>query len=287
MADHRDNLLGGGWLIADMALNIWALTIVKTLGLGYPAWQLVFLRAVVGFVIMLPWIWTKRTDFLKVQQLPLHALRVVFSALALTLSFFAIARLPFALFTTINFTRPFVTMIMAAVILHEAIPHRRWIAVALGFIGILIAVEPSGFTFTWGLPALFLTVIFGTSAIIVTRKLAKAPTHVMMTFYTAGLALLTLPFAAFSWTPVQPGHWLPLLAIGVFAQSAQLCFLRAHKRAEAGFLAILGYLSLVLSTSVGYFLFDEIPQRGFIIGAILIVGAALWSTTIKSKQKAA
>lgn len=284
MVEKPRNFLGGGWLLADMSLNIWALTIVKSVGLEYTAWQIVFLRAVIGFLMMIPWILRQPSVFKNVQDLHLHALRVGLSTLTLTTSFFAIARLPFALFTAINFTRPLVLMVMAAFILRESISGKQWIAAVIGLVGVIIALEPSGLALTWGLPALFLTVIFGTSAIIVTRKLSNAPTVVMMTFYTAGLSVLTLPFAIWSWTPMQLNDWPVLLAIGLFAQSAQFCFLKAHKWGEAGFLALLGYSSLLLSTSVGYFIFDEIPRLSFIFGAILIVVATLWATFSARKK---
>lgn len=277
------NLSGGAWLLADMVLNIWALTIVKLLGLEYPAFQIVFLRAFVGLLIMLPWAWRARSSFAHVDKLSLHLLRVVFSALALTTSFFAIARLPFALFTAISFTRPIIMMIMAMVFLNEAVSGRRWIAAAIAFLGVLIAVEPGALPFNWGLPAMFLTVLFGTSAIILTRRLKGTPTVVMMVFYTGGLTLLTAPIAYFAWKPVAPDHLAPLLAVGVFAQCAQFCFLQAHGRAEAGFLAILGYLSLLLTTAVGYFVFDEVPSIAFAIGALLIVGAAMWTSMSQRK----
>lgn len=284
MVEKPRNFLGGGWLLADMSLNIWALTIVKSVGLDYTAWQIVFLRAVMGFLMMIPWIIRQPSVFKNVQNLQLHALRVGLSTLTLTTSFFAIARLPFALFTAINFTRPLVLMVMAALVLRESISGKQWIAAVIGLVGVVIALEPSGLVLNWGLPALFLTVIFGTAAIIVTRKLSDAPTVVMMTFYTVGLAVLTLPFAVWSWLPMQMSDWPVLLAIGFFAQSAQFCFLKAHKWGEAGFLAILGYSSLLLSTSVGYFVFDEIPQLGFVFGAVLIVVATLWAT-LSSRKK--
>lgn len=269
------NGVGGAWLISDMALNIWALSIVKAMGLGYPAVQLVFLRAVVGLAMMLPWAWRNRADFWKLTDPWLHGLRVILSALTLTTSFFAIARLPIALFTAISFTRPLILMIMAVVILSEQVPARRWIAAAVGLVGVGIAVSPSTLAFTWGLPALLLAVVLGSAAVIVTRRLSGAPTVVMMTLYAAGLTILTGPFALSGWQPVVPGEWPLLLAIGVFAQSAQFCFLQAHRNGEAGFLAVLGYLSLVFSTGVGFFVFGEVPTAEFFAGAVLIIGATL------------
>ena len=277
------NLTGGLWLLADMSLNIWALSIVKALGLGYPAFQLVFLRALVGLALMLPWIWRQRAAFRDLPDLPLHLARVALSTVALTASFFAVARLPFALFTAIGFTRPLLMMVMAALLLHEVIPPRRWIAAVLGLCGVIVAVNPSELSGGWGLGAMFLTVFAGTSAIIATRRLAAAPTVVLMAFYTAGLTAMSAPFAAMTWQPVQSDQWPTLLAIGVFAQSAQFCFLQAHRSAQAAVLALLSYASLILSTAVGYLVFDEIPTPSFLAGATMIVLATLWITARRGR----
>lgn len=261
-----------------MALNIWALSIVKALGLGYPAFQLVFLRAGVGLFLMLPWIWRYRYAFVGLQDLRLHALRVAFSATALTASFYAITRLPLALFTAVSFTRPILTMIAAAWILREVITRDRWIAACIGFVGVLIAVDPAGIVGNWGFAAQVLVVLAATGAVITTRRLAAAPTVVMMTFYTAGLTVITAPFAMVAWEPVPMSQWPLLLGIGVFAQSAQFCFLRAHRYGQAGYLSVLSYASLVFSTTVGYLVFDELPKPAFWIGAALIIAATLWIT---------
>lgn len=267
-----------------MALNIWALTIVKALGLGYPAVQIVFLRAIVGLAIILPWAMYARASFTNLDRYPLHILRVLFSALALTAGFFAIARLPFALVTTISFIRPVLTMIMAVIFLNEVVGRGRWIAAGFAFLGVVIALEPRAVTGSWALGAMGLAVLFGTSAIIVTRILAHTPTVVMMTFYTGGLAILTAPFAVSQWAVIPVDHLAPLLAIGVFSQCAQFCFLRAHRQAEAAFLSILGYLSLVLTTSVGYIFFEEIPSMALLSGAVIIMCAAV-ATTATSRPK--
>ncbi len=274
----RNNLTGGAWLIADMSLNIWALSIVKWLDADYPAVQVVFVRAGVGLILILPPIWICRADFRHIDDLRLHVLRVGFSVVTLTASFFAISRVPLALFTAINFTRPIVVMVMAALVLGETIGRRRWSAAGVAFLGVLLAANPRDMPWTVGLAALILVVFTGSAAIIATRRLRDTPQIVLMTFYTAGLALCSAPFAFMGWVRVDPNHLLAFLAIGVFAQCAQLCFLRAHFHGEAGFLSVLGYLSLVLSVLVGVLIFDETPSLGFAAGATLVVGAAIWVT---------
>jgi S-adenosylmethionine uptake transporter len=280
----RDNLKGGAWLLADMALNIWALGIVKALGLGYPVAQIVFLRAAIGLLLLSPWIIRNRTAFASVPDLPLQILRIGLSAATLTASYFAISRVPLALFTTMNFTRPLVVMVLAALLLRERITPSQWGAAAIAMIGVVIAIDPDGTMFGPGLLALALVVLTGSGAVIVTRRLRDTPTIVLMTFYTVGLGLCTLPFALWSWQPIPPDHLAPLLAVGVFAQTAQACFLRAHYNGDAGVLSVLGYVSLPLSTAAGYFAFGETPTLRFYAGAALVVLAAA-SLTVSRRRR--
>lgn len=270
-ASRQDNLKASAWLIADMSVNIWALSIVKSVGLDYASTQLVFLRAVVGLLLVLPWAYRERSAFLAIDRLPLHAARVALSAITLASSFFAIARVPFALFSAINFTRPIILMLMAALLLGERITKPRWVAAIVGLAGALIAINPGATAFSWGLIALIVTVLTGTLAIIITRRLKGSPAVVMMVFYTGGLALFMAPFAWSDWTPVADQHWPLLLAVGVFAQAGQYCFLRAHWLGDAGVLGPVSYLSLVLSTAAGYLFFGEIPALSLLIGAGIIL----------------
>lgn len=271
------NLSAGAWLLADMVLNIAALSVVKALGLAYPAVQLVFLRAGVGLAVMVPFVAATPGAFRGLTDRRLHALRVALSAVTLTASFYAVARLPLALFTALMFTRPVVTMVMARGLLGERIAARRWIAAGAALIGVGIAVRPgAGAAHGLGLAAAGVVVLTGTGAVIATRRLRAAPEVVMMAFYTGGLAALTAPFAAAAWTPVTPAHWPSLLAVGVLTQCAQLCFLRAHGAGEAGFLSVVGYASLIVAAAAGWLAFGEVPDAAFWAGAALILGAAAW-----------
>ena len=274
----RDNLRGGAWLLTDLALNIWALGIVKWLGADYPATQIVFIRALVGLILILPMVWARRAAFRHLPDVKLHLIRVGFSVVALTASFFAIPRVPLATFTAVGFTRPLITMVMAAILLREVIGRRRWGAAGVAFLGILIAVNPREVPWNWGLAAMGVVVLSASATVIATRRLREAPVIVMMAFYTAGLTLCSAPFTALTWTPIQPDHLVPLILIGCFAQAAQLCFLKAHYYGAAGFLSVLAYLNLVFSVGVGFFVFGERPGPAFALGASLVVGAALWVT---------
>ena len=274
----RDNLKGGAWLMADLALNIWSLSLVKWLGADYPAAQVVFFRALVGLIVISPLIWRQRQAFRDVPQLPLHILRVALAALTLIASFFAIARLPLAVFTAISFTRPVITMLMVAVTLREVIGLRGWLAACVALVGIVIAVNPGSVSFSWGLAAMVVVVVSASAVVVTTRALRTSSPIVMMAFYTIGLTLISAPIAAYAWQPVPLHHLGAFCLIGCFAQAAQFCFLRAHFHGTAAYLSVLSYLSLILSVSVGYFVFSEVPSASFVPGAALVVLASLWVT---------
>ena len=284
-APPRDNAAGGIWLLADMGLNLTALSLVKWMGVAYPAAQIVFVRALVGLLLIAPLIWRRRAMFRGLDNAPLHAARVALSVVTLTASFYAIARVPLALFTAIGFTRPIVTMILVAVMLREPIGGLRWIAAVVAFLGVLIAVNPGQVQMSAGLAALGLVVLTGSGAVVLTRRLRDVPATVMMAVYTGGLVICTAPFALYEWVPIAPEHRLPIVLVGAFAQVAQLCFLYAHRKGEAGYLSVLSYLSLVLSFLVGVVVFDEIPTVRFVLGAVLVVGAAIWVTRVANMPK--
>ena len=258
-----------------MALNVWALAIVKATGTEVAAVQMVFLRAATGLAVMVPWIVLDRAAFAHARRPGLHLLRVALSTLTLTASFHAVARLPLALFTALNFTRPLVMIALATLFLAEPATTRRWLAAGVGLAGVVIAVGPTG-SADPALLAAAVAVVAGTSAIVVTRKLVDQPPVVLMTAYTAGLGAATALPALWAWTSVAPKAWPVLLAVGVLAQSAQLCFLRAHRLARAGVLAVAGYASLLISTTMGWAAFGEVPTPAFWLGAGLIV-AATWT----------
>ncbi|WP_308916584.1 DMT family transporter [Jannaschia sp. LMIT008] len=273
---------GVAWLLADIGLNVWALTIVKATGAELSAWQLVFLRAAVGLALMVPWIAWSRAEFRRARRPGLHLLRIALSAVTLTASFHAVARLPFALFTAMNFTRPLVMIAMAALFLAEPATPRRWAAALLGLAGVVVAVGPTA-TPDPALLAMAVTVLCGTGAIVVTRKLNDQPPVVLMTAYTAGLALATAGPALAAWRPVSADLWPVLLAVGLFAQGAQFCFLRAHRFATAGRLAIAGYAGFVLTTAIGWAVFGEWPAPAFWPGAAAILFAGWLARPVRGR----
>lgn len=263
-----------GWLLIDMSLVSGGMTaLVKLQGVSYPAFQLVFIRALIGLLFILPLIWHHRQALRHIRHPWRNIARITCNAIALTSNFLAITLLPLATVNAVGFSRPLVTMGLATVMLGERISALRWAGAGLAFLGVLMIIAPGTSSFDSRILVVLVSVVFGALAVVQTRALRDENTTVMMVFYTIGLAVLTAVPAGLTWHPVAAADWPPLLAIGFLAQLGQYCFLRAYRLADASLLAPIGYLSIVFATAIGYFLFDEVPEWRVILGAAIILAA--------------
>jgi drug/metabolite transporter (DMT)-like permease len=122
-----------------------------------------------------------------------------------------------------------------------------------------------------GLLAAFGSVVFGSLAVVQTRRLAHESTVVLMLFYTVGLTLLTSVPAAIVWVPIPWSEAPSIILVGILAQLGQYCWLQAYQKQEARLLAPIGYLSIIFSAAAGWLFFGEIPSRSLCIGAIIVV----------------
>jgi S-adenosylmethionine uptake transporter len=263
--------ISAGWLLLDMALVTTMQAIVKAEGETYPAVQLVFLRSLVGFISVAPLVWRHRRKLTSLSNIRGHLVRVAFNSAALTLNFAAFAALPLALVTAIGFTRPLVLLVMAAIMLGERVSRTRYVFTALGFLGIIVMLQPDAIPWNMGILAAFGSVLFGSLAVVQTRRLAGESTVILMLFYTVGLTLLTSIPAAVVWVPIPWSEAPNIILVGVLAQLGQYCWLQAYQKQEARLLAPIGYLSILFSGFAGWLFFGEIPSLSLCIGAAIVV----------------
>jgi len=277
--------IGIGWLLLDMTLVSGGMTaLVKAQGATYPAFQLVFIRAMIGLFFILPLIWHHRAEMVRIRHPWRNISRISCNAVALTSNFLAITMLPLAMVNAVGFSRPLITMAMAVTMLGETVSRIRWLGAAIAFAGVLIVMAPGTSSFHAGVLVVLVSVVFGSLAIIQTRALRDENTTVMMVFYTVGLAVITAVPAIFTWQPVVPFDWLPLLGIGFLAQLGQYCFLRAYRIADASVLAPVGYLSIVFVTVVGYVFFDEVPAVRVVVGVVIILASLQGAAWLEQRR---
>ena len=267
----QDDLLrGGAFMLAATLLFSLSDTMAKYITESVPAVQLASIRYAV-FVAMAASPLLRRRASMRSRRPALQILRglgVAGSALCFILS---LARLPIAEATAINFITPLLITALAVPVLGEAVRPQGWVAVLVGFAGMLVVVRPGAHGLQPAALLVLLSSLFWSVAMLVTRKLAGIDRPGVTLLWTAatGFALLTaiLPFF------LAPMTW-PLaglsVALGVVASSGQWLAVLAYRHARATMLAPLGYVQLIWSSMLGLLVFGNVPSRWVVAGAAII-----------------
>lgn len=283
------NVRGGLlFLLASVAFSAMA-ALIKLAGERLHVTEILFVRQLTMIAIAMPVIAAGWPQSIKSARPGLQLLRVGFAFASLILGFGALIHLPLAEVTVILFSKSFFTTLLAIIFLAEIVQRARWFAVALGFAGVLIVVWPdSGYEFQiWHLAAL-ISALCVSSVMIIIRILAQTDRPVtILTYQAIGVGLLLVLPAIYFWKWPTPWEWVLLIAIGVFSAAAQYLSILAMKVAEASAIAPLEYTRLVFTTLLGLWIFAEWPDARVWLGALIIVGAALFVLHRERKAAAA
>ena len=276
------------WFFAHQLIGVGNDVIMKYTGSTLSVAQVVFLRFAFATLTMLPVMFLSGVDSFKTDRAPLHVARSALLACGIALYCRGLAIAPIAVVTTLNFTIPLFTLVMARVFLNEKVDATRWIGTLAGFAGVMVVMRPGGAAFD----ARWLTVLLSAAAFAALDVLNKVfvgkESFWAMIFYTA---LFTTAFAAvpaaMAW--VTPTHTqLGLLAIlGAGANVLLFCLLKSFSLVDASALAPFRYTELMWSAAVGFLVFSEIPAVSTLIGAAVIIPSTLyvvWAENQKSEE---
>jgi drug/metabolite transporter (DMT)-like permease len=275
------NAVGALWMLASAGCFTAMATFLKLLAHAhYPESQMVLFRTAAGFAAILPFILRAPKAAWAVPRPGKMLLRCGLSTLGFFAGFYSFARMPLADAQAISFSRVLFITVFAVWLLHEKVGPRRWTAVAIGFVGVLLMVQPHGDT-QFGLPAmmqLLSAVLFG-FAIVTMKDLTKDHSTLSLVFYTNAFTTVAgLPLAFFAWkTPNLPDLAM-FLGMGFAGVAAQSCYVRALSTGEASLLGVIDYVRLPLAIAAGLALFHETPDPMVLIGAAIIVTSTLYIT---------
>jgi drug/metabolite transporter (DMT)-like permease len=264
-------LLGMLMFAMNDAIGKW---LVASYGLG----QVILIRSVAALLILIPLMWKDGlSPLIHVERPRLQAARVVFSTLELFCFYYAVMYMPLADVMTYWLAAPIYVAAASPLILGEKVGWRRWSAIAIGFVGVVITLEPSSAMFTF--PALIS--ILGTGAfafmLLSGRSLRHTPDKALVFFQLAGCGIAGVVIAPFGWQPIASiGEGLLLGLLGIVAMGAHMLVNRALKVSDAATVAPLQYTLLLFAVIFGWTIFGEVPGTPMIIGATLIVGSGLF-----------
>ena len=199
--------------------------------------------------------------------------------LAAWLSYYNAARsLGLAELTTLYYAAPIVITILAVPILKEDVPPIRWLAVVIGFAGVIVATDVvnTGLAMSWPVWLALQAAIFWAISTVLLRKTALAErTIVQMAISNTQLALLTALAVGFYWTPLTATELLLIASTGVIAALGQFAMFEGMRRAPVSILAPFEYTSLVWAFVLGFVIWGDIPGDNTVLGAALIFAAGV------------
>ncbi len=214
----------------------------------------------------------------RTQRLGAHVVRMIVGVISMAFTFAALLTLPLAEAAAIGFSTPIFATILGALVLGEPTGWRRWSAVGLGFVGVLIVVRPGGHAMppigvAYGLAAAVLTAVI----FILLRQIGRTERAQTTVWYFSVLSLLPLG-AVYAWqAQAHPAAtWAALAAVGLFGGCAQLAMTASLRRGAVSLVVPFDYTALLWAAAYGWLLFGTVPGDSTWIGAPVIAASGLY-----------
>ena len=240
---------------------------------NYPIGEVIFFRGFFGLIPIFLLIPRERLrNFYQTKRHKLHFQRCLSGLIALIAIFIALRKLPLATVVSISFAAPIFITIMSIFFLNEKVGVYRWLAVLVGFIGIVIITEPglNSFNIYYLYPIIF---CIGLSYVaIVIRRLSLTEPIWLIGFYFSFTIMmtsfLTLPYG---WIMPSLKDFILLSLVGILGGAANLLLTQSYKFSEVSLVSPLKYLSLLFAIFFGYLIWNEIPSYKTLVGASLVI----------------
>lgn len=265
------------WMTLSSAFYALIYVVVRALSETFAVNQIVFFRAVLGSVFMLPWLAAVGLSALKTRQMPLYLWRMFFSYIGAAAWMYGIAGMPLAEANALMFTMPLFTIVFAAIWLSERPGLHRMAATAVGFAGALIILRPGLIEIsTPAMATLFAAAAFS-AALIGTKKLTatESPNAMVFYLYTLMIPLAAIP-AFLDWTSPAWADAPLLLALGVCTIGAQQCQTRAFRAAQASLVVIVNYVQLPLIAVLAWIFFGQSTDVWTWVGGAVICASTYY-----------
>ena len=276
--------------ITAMLLAVFCVTIMsvqaKLIGIEYNAVQITFARAIVVLILLMPFIYKLGgLNFLKTKKPFLHFFRGLAGLIGNVMFFLAFQRLPVADVTVISQAVPIFSCILAIIFLGETIGWRRWTAITIGFLGVIIAINPSVNIAVASLYALGGTLMWSIT-IIFLRLLGSTEHPVKTVFYFMLVSvLITSIFQPFLWKEPSFEIILLFIGIGIAAFLTQLLMTYALQKAPASIVSPFNYTGIVWAIIFDYVIWNANPMFATIFGGIIITISGIYIFKREAKIK--
>jgi len=271
--------------IAYMVLGVTAFSatdgLSKWMVMAAPMLEIVAIRNALVLLMILPSLGRSGgLRALATRRAGAHALRAGLSIGALLTFFAALRELPLATSIAISFASPLFMTVGSVLLLGERVGWHRWLAVVVGFAGVVVIAWPdAGGMISWPAALMVLSSLFFALSMITVRWLARTETDIAMLFYqNAGMMLAGVAGLPFVWQAPTPAGLGVIAAMAVTLVIGQVFMIRAFRAAPVAVVAPFEYLELLWASLIGYAVWSEEPAEHVWIGAAIVVASGLYIT---------
>jgi drug/metabolite transporter (DMT)-like permease len=275
-ADRRAAVAGIGLMTAGIFMFAVNDAMGKWLVATYSVGQLLLVRSMAALVLLVPFIWRDRATFAQAPRWGMQTLRAVLATVEVGCFYWAVSYLPLADVMSYYLAGPIFVTAIAGGFLGEAVGWRRWSAVAVGFLGVVVCLRPGSAALSWpALIALAGSLTFSLS-MISTRTLRGTSDTVLVTSQTAAALVFGAVLSPASWVTPSTRDLVLLALLGMVAMVAHVCVNRSLKLAPASTVVPYQYTTIVWAVLFGYLVFGDLPDAFMLTGAAIIIGAGLF-----------
>lgn len=258
---------------------------VRELASDMHAFEMLLIRSAIGVAILAVIFSVTGWRALRTRRIAGHLLRNVLHFTGQVFWIFGITLLPLATVFAIEFTTPMWGALLAVAVLGERMNRGRWVALGLGFAGILAIVRPGLEGVGSGVVVMLVCAVFFGATSVTTKWLTRSDSPLAITFYMVAMqTLLGAAASAFVWTPVEADAWPWLVLLGITGLTAHYALTRALSLADATFVMPFDFLRLPLIAATGYLLYAESVEPATFLGAVLIFSGTYYSLRYESRK---
>lgn len=275
MTDTRGGAL---WALAGFAFFASHDAVIKALGETYPTFQIAFFSVLFGFpLVMLMLVGDRTRDTLIPHHPGWVAARTLLGVLTGFCAFYAFTALPLTEVYAIIFAQPLLITALSVPMLGERVGPRRWIAVAVGLVGVLIVIQPGASPLTLGHLAALTAAVAGAFVSVILRKIAAEERSAVLILYPmlANLAVMgaLMPFV---YVPMGIGDLGLMALLAVLGFAGMWGLLLAYRQASASTVAPMQYSQIIWAVLFGLLFFEETPSLPTLLGTVVIVASGLY-----------
>jgi S-adenosylmethionine uptake transporter len=277
---------GAFWATMICVVSVTNDILMRYLGENLHVMEIIFFRFLFSALTVVPIIFSHGLSVFATKRPFLHTLRAIVGVAAIGACCYSVNVMPLSENTTIMFSQPLFFLPMAVLFLREKVDFPRWLATLIGFIGLVIIVQPGMDTFRLvALVPITAALLFATLDIMAKKMVPTENTYAMLMYFAVGTTLAAAIPAFYFWQTPTLKEIILLVLLGIGANMIQVCLIRAFSATDASALMPFRYVEFIFSALSGYILFAELPASMTLFGAIFIIAGTFYISYCETKKE--